>query len=212
MRQVASVLSPGDTLMYPPRSSDSGLSSTVTVNFPSAGTMCIHSSAPEGDAFQVIPPVTVTVTSCPGASAAAKTSFSGDTESEGFSGSGASAASCRTVIFTGSTPSAEALRVMEALRSVSSALSATLTERRSPSRVAVSHPASSGMLCVHSVSSAVTVTVWAGAAAAAKRSDAGSAFSVASGCAGFSGPVHDMFRASAAAANKYAYRFMFSLF
>ena len=99
----------------------------------------------------------------------------------------------------------------EALRSVSSALSATLTERRSPSRVAVSHPASSGMLCVHSVSSAVTVTVWGGAAAAAKRSDAGSAFSVASGCAGFSGPVHDMFRASAAAANKYAYRFMFSV-
>ena len=59
--------------------------------------------------------------------------------------------------------------------------------------------------------SAVTVTVWGGAAAAAKRSDAGSAFSVASGWAGFSGPVHDMFRASAAAANKYAYRFMFSV-
>ena len=36
--------------------------------------------------------------------------------------------------------------------------------------------------------------------------------SVASGCAGFSGPVHDMFRTSAAAANKYAYRFIFSLF
>ena len=100
---------------------------------------------------------------------------------------------------------------MEALRSVSSALSATLTEKA----VSVARCRQPSGIFWDAVCPLRFVgrdgNGLGGCRCRGEASDAGSAFSVASGCAGFSGPVHDMFKASAAAANKYAYRFMFSV-